>query len=149
MTDSYDSPDTLDPRLRSLDQLVGTWQMSGGVEGKVTYEWMEGGFFLFQYVNLVHDGRTIKGLEIIGRLQPFGEPPSADIWSRYYDTQGSTLDYVYELDGDTLTIWGGGRGSPAYYRGTFSADGNTLSGGWVYPGGGGYQATATRIKQTG
>jgi hypothetical protein len=33
------------------------------------------------------------------------------------------------MDGDTLTIWGGVKGSPAYYRGQFSADGNT-SGGW-------------------
>ena len=24
-----------------------------------------------------------------------------------------TLDYVYEVDGDTLTIWGGEKGSPA------------------------------------
>jgi hypothetical protein len=59
---------------------------------------------------------------------------------------GETFDYVYELDGDTLTIWGGEKGSPAYYRGTFSADGNTLSGAWVYPGGGGYESTSTRIK---
>jgi len=29
---------------------------------------------------------------------------------------------------------------------SFSADGNTLTGGWVYPGGGGYEATATRVK---
>jgi hypothetical protein len=54
------------------------------------------------------------------------------------------LDYVYELDGDTLTIWGGEKGSPAYYRGTFSEDGNSATGAWVYPGGG-YESTMTRI----
>jgi hypothetical protein len=43
---------------------------------------------------------------------------------------------VYELDGDTLTIWGGQRGSDSYYKATFSADGNILSGGWTWPGGG-------------
>jgi hypothetical protein len=57
-----------------------------------------------------------------------------------------TLDYVYEIEGDTLTIWGGERGSPAYYTGQFSKDGNTLTGGWVYPGGGGYKAVSTRVK---
>jgi hypothetical protein len=53
---------------------------------------------------------------------------------------------VYELDGDTLTIWAGERGSPAYYKGTFSADGNSCAGAWVYPGGGGYESTMTRVK---
>jgi len=37
------------------------------------------------------------------------------------------------------------KGSPAYYRGTFSADGNTATGEWVYPGGGGYKSSMTRI----
>ena len=135
------------PDLKSLDRLVGTWKVSGpDIDGQVTFEWMEGGFFLMQHVDFVHGGRVIKGLEIIGHLQPFGEEPSKDIKSRFYDTMGNTLDYVYELDGDTLTIWGGEKGSPAYYRGTFSEDGNTNSGAWVYPGGGGYESTMTRVK---
>jgi len=66
-----------------------------------------------QHVDFVHGGQTIKGLEIIGHLQPFGEAPSQDIKSRVYDTVGNTLDYVYELEGDSLTIWGGAKGSPA------------------------------------
>ncbi len=56
-----------------------------------------------------------------------------------------TLDYVYELVGDTLTIWGGEKGSPAYYKGAFSKDGNTLAGAWVWPGGG-YKCIAARVK---
>ena len=59
---------------------------------------------------------------------------------------GNTFDYVYELAGDTLMIWGGEKGSPAYYQGTFSADGNTLTGAWVYPGGGGYESVSTRVR---
>ena len=143
-TQAEQQPPKPNPDLKTLDRLVGTWKVSGGAQGKVIYEWMEGGFFLIQHVDLEH-GQKIKGIEIIGHLQPFGEAPSKDIKSRYYDNMGSTLDYVYELEGDTLTIWGGEKGSPAYYRGTVSADGNTLSGGWVYPGGG-YQSTATRVK---
>ena len=34
--------------LSTLDKLVGTWKLSGDTDGTVTYEWMEGGFFLFQ-----------------------------------------------------------------------------------------------------
>jgi hypothetical protein len=135
------------PDLKSLDRLVGAWEVSGGAQGKVTYEWMEGGFFLIQSVDFEHDGHKVRGIEIIGHEQKFGEEPSADIKTRFYSfLDGMTLDYVYELDGDTLTIWGGEKGSLAYYKGMFSADGNTIAGAWVYPGGGGYESTTTRIK---
>ena len=73
--------------------------------------------------------------------------PSADIKSRFYDSMGNTLDYVYELQGDTLTIWGGEKGSPAYYKGRFSQDGTSITGAWVYPGGGGYESTSTRVER--
>jgi hypothetical protein len=136
---------TPSPDLKSLDRLVGTWQVTGGAEGQITYEWMEGGFFLLQHVALEQDGQQIKGIEIIGHERPFGAEPSQDIASRFYDSVGNTLDYVYELDGDALTIWAGEKGSPAYYKGTFSDDGNTCAGAWVYPGGGGYESTMTRV----
>ena len=136
------------PDLKSLDRLVGTWKVSGpDIEGQVTFEWMEGGFFLLQHIDFVHGGRPIKGLEIIGHNQPFGGEPSQDIKSHWFGNTGETFEYTYEMTGETLTIWGGDRGSPAYYKGTWSKDGNINSGGWVYPGGGGYQATMTRVKK--
>ncbi|AQU66103.1 hypothetical protein [Streptomyces niveus] len=131
--------------LRALDRLVGTWAVSGGAEGTVRYEWMPGRFFLIQHVQLTQSGEPVTGMELIGNLRPFGEPASADVVSRYYDSNGNTFDYVYELTGDKLTIWAGAKGSPAYYEGTFSADGTTATGDWVYPGGGGYTSTMTRI----
>lgn len=137
------------PDLRALDRLVGTWQQSGNhLTGTTAYEWMEGGHFLLQRFDFTTlDGRKISGTEIIGHERPFGAEPSEDVKSRVYTNTGDTLDYVYELEGDTLTIWGGERGSPAYYRGTFSDDGDTLSGAWHYPGGGGYEAVSTRTSQ--
>jgi len=135
------------PALKKLDKLAGTWEISGGAQGQVTYEWLEGGFFLIQHVDLEQYGQKIKGIEIIGHLKPFGEEPSEEIKSRFYGNMGDTLDYVYELDGDTLTIWGGEKGSPAYYQGKFSDDGRRLTGAWVYPGGGGYESTAVRIRR--
>src|SRR5215207_561386 len=110
------------------------------------FDRMEGGFFLIQRVDLEQYGQRIKGIEIIGHERPFGADPSEEIKSRFYSNTGDTLDNVYELQGDTLTIWGGVRGSPAYYRGTFSDEGDTLSGAWHYPGGGGYEATSTRVR---
>jgi len=139
-------PSTPNPDLKTLDRLIGTWKVMGGAEGQVTYGWLEGGFFLMQHFDLEQGGHKVKGIEMIGHEQKFGGAPSVDIKSRIYDNLGNTFTYVYELEGDTLTIWGGEKGSPAYYRGTFSADGNTLTGGWVYPGGGGYETVTTRLK---
>lgn len=50
---AYEQPSEPNPDLRSLDRLVDTWAMSGDVDGRVTFEWMEGGFFLVQRVDLV------------------------------------------------------------------------------------------------
>ena len=133
------------PDLKNLDRLVGVWEMSGEVQGRVAFEWMEGGFFLIQHVDLEHDGRSIRGIEIIGHERPFGAESSEGIKSRFYSNAGDTLDYVYELEGNNLTIWAGDKGSPAYAEGTFSEDGNSGSGRWVYPGGG-YRFAMTRVS---
>ncbi|QBD81173.1 hypothetical protein EPA93_36450 [Ktedonosporobacter rubrisoli] len=133
--------------LKRLEKLVGTWALSADTSGQVTYEWLEGGFFLLQRVDMLHAGHRIQGLEVIGHLRPFGEEPSADIISRFYGSSGETLDYVYELTGNTLMIWAGEKGSPAYYKGTFSEDGNVCVGAWEFPGGGGYSSTMTRVRR--
>ena len=62
-----------------------------------------------------------------------------------WNLSGDTLDYVYELKENTFMIWGGEKGSPAFFKGTFSPDGNTCTGAWVFPGGGGYSTTMTRV----
>ncbi|MFK8845301.1 hypothetical protein [Streptomyces sp. Ac-502] len=139
--------DERDEEIRALERrLLGRWRVDGGATGTVTYRRLDGGFFLVQEVELEQHGRRITGIEVIGRENPFGaRAPGEDIASRFYDNEGHTFDYVYELVGDTLTIWGGAKGSPAYFRGTFAADGDTLDGAWVYPGGGGYESTMTWI----
>ena len=135
-----------DPQLAALDRLVGTWDVTGGAEGTVTYRWLVGEYFLIQDVDLKQYGEQISGIEVIGRERTFGaEAPSPDIKSRFYGNKGDTLDYVYEMEGDVLTIWAGEKGSPAYFRGPFNDAGDTLAGAWVYPGGGGYESTMTRV----
>ena len=143
---AYGPPPEPSPGLRALDRLVGTWEVSGDyVQGPSYYEWVEGGYFLIQRFDFEGpDGHKVRGIEVIGHERPFGAGPSGHTKSRAYTNTGDTLDYVYELEGDTLTIRGGEKGSPAYYEGEFSSDGNTLSGRWHWPGGG-YEATSTRI----
>lgn len=148
-TDTTDGPDMpLPPEpseaVRALDRLIGEWEVTGGAEGTVRYEWMPGGYFLLQHVELEQFGDRVTGIEVIGNLRPFGEEPSAEVHSRFYDSTGNTLDYVYALEGDTLWIWAGERDSPAFFRGTFAGDGRTVIGEWEYPGGGGYPSTMTR-----
>jgi hypothetical protein len=134
------------PDLKSLDRLVGTWDVSGGVEGRIVFEWMEGGFFLVQHIDLERDGRKIKAIEIIGHERGFVGEPSAEIKTRVYSfLDGLTLDYVYEMEGGNLTIWAGEKGSPAYMKGEFSEDGDTFNCEWTYPGGG-YKATGKRVR---
>jgi hypothetical protein len=135
-----------DPDVRALDRLIGEWGVTGDyMRGLSTYEWMEGGYFLLQRYDFeTPDGLRVAGVEVIGRERPFGGGPSEHVRSRAYSSTGDTLDYVYELEGDTLTIWGGEKGSPAYFRGAFDADGDTLTGRWQWPGGG-YEAISRRI----
>jgi hypothetical protein len=142
-----------DARLKSLNRLVGLWNVDGDrISGTVNFEWLEGGFFLVQKVDLIHDRRKIKGIEYIGFEQGWEEmqqtildSSNKDITSHYFDNQGYTFTYTWEIEEDTLTIWGGTKGSPSKYLGKFSEDGNSNSGAWAWPGGG-YESTMTRVK---
>jgi hypothetical protein len=61
-------------QMKALDRLVGTWEVTGGAVGTVSYEWMSGGFFLLQRVDLTQNGQRITGLEVIGHLyNPFAD----------------------------------------------------------------------------
>lgn len=115
---AQDGPPQPNPALESLDVLVGAWAVSGPeVRGRVAFEWMEGGFFLMQHVYLDHGGQRHKGTEYIGYDESnkllksyfFGNTGSAPF-------PGPALEYVWEVDDDTLTIWGGHKGSPAAFR---------------------------------
>jgi hypothetical protein len=128
--------------LRSLDRLVGTWAVDGpGTGGTVRYEWMEGGAFLVQHVDLVANGETTRGVEYIG-----WDPESQTLRSHFFGNSGEILEYTYDLTGDTLTIWFGGTDSPAKYVGTFDSTGNRNAGGWQWPGGG-YESNMTRVEE--
>ena len=132
-----------DPRaaaLRTLDRLVGAWSVSGpdGLTGAVRYEWMDGGGFLVQHVDLHSAGDHTRGVEYIGYHEASGE-----LRSHFFGAGGEILEYTYRLEDDLLSIWFGGTDSPARFDGRFSADGTTNSGAWQWPGGG-YASTMTR-----
>jgi hypothetical protein len=132
--------------LRTLgDRLVGSWKVSGETQGETSWEWMEGGFFLVQRGWTRREGVEQKYIQIIGCDRTPGAEPDDAIRGRLYTNNGETLGYVCELDNDTMTIWMGEKGSPALYKGTFGADGDTIQGEWEWPGGG-YKETMTRVR---
>jgi hypothetical protein len=146
-------PPQPNPALASLDVMVGAWELKGRescpegeIHGRPTFEWMEGGFYLVQQVDIDYIGRRIVGTEYIGY-----DEKNDNIRSYFFSNEGPgpfgrvALEYVWEVGEDTLTIWGGEVGSPASFKGRFSDDRNTITGRWDWPGGG-YEATMSRAK---
>ena len=146
-------PPRPNPALGRLEVMVGTWELKGresGAEGEIhgrpTFEWMEGGFYLVQHVEIDYIGHRIAGTEYIGY-----DEENDNLKSYFFSNEGPgpfggvALEYVWEVGEDTFTIWGGFVGSPASFKGRFSDGRNTITGRWDWPGGG-YEATMTRVK---
>ena len=129
-----------------FDCLIGTWEVSGGITGTMTYEWLAGGHFLKQTVRKLEHGHLIEGVDVIGHTRPWRGAPSVEVVSRFYDSEGNTLDYVYEIKGHRLTIWAGDRGSDTCYEGLLNGDQTEIKGHWHFPGGGGYDSVMKRIS---
>jgi len=133
--------------LKALgDRLVGAWAISGGAEGETTWEWMEGGPFLIQHGRTCREGVEQRYLQVIGHDRMLGFEPADAITGRLYTDHGDAHLYVCEYEGDDMTIWMDEKGSPAVYTGTFSADGYTIEGVWLWPGGG-YRETMNRVPR--
>ena len=132
--------------MQEFEPLIGTWDLSGEANGTITFRWAEGRRFLLQDFEIQVFGRTLKGLEVIGRLHPLRQEPSSDVCSRaYVYTDGSTLDYVYEMTGNDLTIWFGRKGSDNFMKGRVDPVSGTMQAAWQWPGGG-YGIVGTRRK---
>ena len=126
------------PVLKSLDVMVGAWDLKGResgtdeeIHGQVTFEWMEGGFYLVQSVNIAYAGRRITGTEYIGY-----DESSEALKSYFFSNEGPgpfggvALEYVWEVGDDALTIWGGFVGSPATSRGSSATTITPSPAGW-------------------
>jgi hypothetical protein len=125
-------PPAPDPALKLLDRFLGTWEVHGrtvgaeadDVDGRIAFEWLPGGFFLQQRVDLRFTDFHVEGLEIIGYDPATGTYPS----TVYPNMFGTPIPYRWELDGDDVTITTDMLGG--IFHGRWSQDGGTFSGGW-------------------
>jgi hypothetical protein len=128
------------PELQKLDKLVGIWSVSGEVCGQVSYSWMEGGFFLVQYVDI----EGAKGLEFIGYDEESGK-----LKSHYFDDDGKVLEYTYNLNSTDHIVDINMPGIKGKFEGHYSNNGNTITGCWHWKQNGeemGYKAIYTRLN---
>lgn len=125
---------TPDVALKRMEKLVGTWTMKGrtldskegNVFGQNTFEWLPGGFFLQQRVELNFMGMEIQSLELIGY-----NPETQSLTSQVYSNQSPVpLPYRWDLQDDILTISVAYGPLDATFTGKFSQDGESFSGGW-------------------
>jgi hypothetical protein len=146
-------PPRPDPALQRLNRFVGTWEATGrtldseedNVSGRLTFEWLPGGFFLQQRVELNFAGFEVKGLEVIGYDPATDRFPS----TVYSNLVGDPIPYEYDVQGDRVTIRTELAGG-ATFTGTFGEDGKSGSGGWrpdegAGPGNIAYDITLTRV----
>lgn len=141
-----------DPALQRLEKLVGTWDMKGNtldteesnIFGRTSFEWLPGGFFLQQRIEMNFAGFEIQSLELIGY------DAEADVFtsSVYSNVWGTPAPYKWDLRGDTLTI----EMDMAAFSGKFSGD-DSFAGGWRPkpgrendPGNIAYDISGTRVK---
>jgi hypothetical protein len=143
-----------DPALKRLGDFVGTWNVTGrtldseqdNVFGRLTFEWLPGGFFLQQRTERNLAGYEVKGFEVIGYDPTTDKFPS----TVYSSMVGVPIPYAYDVQGDHGTIRTDFNGG-ATYRGRFSEDGNSGSGGWrpdqgAGPGNVAYDIAVSRVR---
>ena len=142
-----------DPALKRLENLVGTWKLTGrtlssqedNISGWTTFEWMPGGFFLRVIGEMTFQGFAMQSLEIIA-YDPERKTFPASVYS---SMSGTVLSYAWDVQGNTVIHTGLG----ATYTGRFSEDGNMLIGGWrpdegaESTDGSAYDATMIRVER--
>lgn len=139
MTD--DSPQkkpTPDPALKQLQRLVGTWRMSGrpvgsdedSITGTTRFSWLfdddGNSFFLQQDMDMNYAGKSIKSHELIG----FDPKTKAFASNVYSNMAPDPWPYQWKINGDEIAISIHKPPMDATFKGKFSPDGKTWSGGW-------------------
>lgn len=97
-----------DPALKKLEPLVGSWRLKGhltgsteeSITGRATFQWLDGGFFLQQDIELDFMGTSIKSRELIG-YNAENKKFSSLVYSNMSPV---ALPYTWDVKDDILTI---------------------------------------------
>jgi hypothetical protein len=122
-----------DPALKKLDRFVGTWSMAGdlvggtgtNIRGQASFRWLPGGFFLEQHIELDFLGLTIDSTELVGYDPETKRFPS----TVYSNMSPAPLPYLWDVDGEDVTITVSYGPLDSTFEGRFGDDGR-FSGGW-------------------
>ncbi len=124
-----------DPALRRLDFLVGTWSMRGSlvgseeenIKGQATFEWLPGGFFLRQHIELDFAGMAqIDAEELIGY-----DPGSGTFKSVVFTNMSpDPLPYAWEVEDGQMKITVSHGPMDATFTGGLADDADTFAGSW-------------------
>jgi hypothetical protein len=125
------------PPHEQLDPFVGEWSVeavfpgaaSSEIRARTTFEWLAGGHFLVQRWEVPHPGAP-DGIAIIGYAER-----RARYLQHYFDSRGVARVYEMSFGERTWKLW---RTSEDFspldfsqrFAGTFSDDGDTISGRW-------------------
>jgi hypothetical protein len=118
------------PELEPFQALVGDWTLEAThpafpdlvVSGRSSFEWLEGEQFLIQRSQAEHPDFP-DSISVIGSVEE-------RLAMYYFDSRGVHRVYGMSFADRVLRIWRDAPGFSQRFEGTFSDDGDTLSGLW-------------------
>jgi hypothetical protein len=127
-----DDPSSQHERLAAL---VGRWKTEGWtretpeaaatrIDAVDTYEWLDGGFALLHRVDARVGDEQVQGAEIIGY-----DPAREAFVTQYFGSDGPSAYEASFSDAEGALTWTM-RSDADRFTGTFSEDGNTITGHW-------------------
>jgi Protein of unknown function (DUF1579) len=118
-----------------LEALVGRWRTAGWtnetadapaarIEATDTYEWLPGRYALLHTVDARVGDEHVEGAEIIG-----WDPARDSYVTQYFGSDGPNAYEASLAEVDGALVWTM-RSAADRFTGTFSADGNSITGQW-------------------
>jgi hypothetical protein len=109
------------PALKKLSWLLGDWTVSGEAHGQVTFNWMEGGFFMVQHIDLI----GTKGIAFIGY-----NSESEKLKAYYFGYNGRVLEGICEINESKQLISVDMQDINGTFYGKVNNGGRTINGRW-------------------
>ncbi len=126
-------PSSTPEDLPGWSRLIGRWTTEGAhpllpgdaIRGQATFEWLAGRQFVVQRSHYAHPDIP-DAIAVIGVT---GEPAAGEQLSmRYFDSRGVYREYAVSLEPGQWRFWRDDPGFRQRFTGTFSEDGDTITG---------------------